>query len=166
MPQGVSGAIKRRGGLGPFKELGKHGSIPFGGAVLTSAGRLPFKAIIHVAGINMLWRASEWSIRQCVRNAMALAHEKWLSVHRLPADRGRVGRVQPGADQRDNGGRVGEDGVSDGGEGGHVPEASKDKQEPLDVDSGRGCSVLPRDGFFRRWRSGRLHGSTAEAIRE
>jgi O-acetyl-ADP-ribose deacetylase (regulator of RNase III) len=47
-----------------------------GGAVLTSAGRLPFKGIIHVAGINMLWRASERSIRQCVRNATALAHEK------------------------------------------------------------------------------------------
>ncbi len=76
LPQGVSGAIKRRGGTGPFKQLAKHGAIPLGGAVLTSAGRLPFKAIIHVAGINMLWRASEWSIRQCVRNAMTLAHEK------------------------------------------------------------------------------------------
>jgi len=76
LPQGVSGAIKRRGGIAPFKELAKQGSIPLGGAVLTSAGRLPFKAIIHVAGINMLWRASDWSIRQCVRNAMALAHEK------------------------------------------------------------------------------------------
>jgi O-acetyl-ADP-ribose deacetylase (regulator of RNase III) len=76
LPQGVSGAIKRRGGTGPFKELRKHGVIPLGGAVLTSAGRLPFKGIIHVAGINMLWRASEWSIRQCVRNAMALAYDK------------------------------------------------------------------------------------------
>ena len=76
LPQGVSGAIKRRGGTGPFKELAKHGPIPSGRAVLTSAGRLPFKAIIHVAGINMLWRSSEWSIRQCVQNAMALAHEK------------------------------------------------------------------------------------------
>lgn len=76
LPQGVSGAIKRRGGLGPFKELAKHGSIPLGGAVLTSAGRLPFKAIIHVAGINMLWRASERSIRDSVRNAVALAAEK------------------------------------------------------------------------------------------
>ncbi|MGO9107881.1 MAG: macro domain-containing protein [Thermoguttaceae bacterium] len=76
LPQGASGAIKRRGGIGPFKKLAKHGSIPLGGAVLTSAGRLPFKGIIHVAGINMLWRASEWSIRQCVRNAMSLAHEK------------------------------------------------------------------------------------------
>ena len=75
LPQGVSGAIKRRGGTGPFKELRKHGPIPLGGAVLTSAGRLPFKGIIHVAGINMLWRASERSIRDSVRNAMKLASE-------------------------------------------------------------------------------------------
>jgi O-acetyl-ADP-ribose deacetylase len=84
LPQGVSGAIKRRGGTGPFKELCKHGSIPLGGAVLTSAGRLPFKGIIHVAGINMLWRASEWSIRQCVRSAMDLAHEKGFKSIAFP----------------------------------------------------------------------------------
>ena len=84
LPQGVSGAIKRRGGTGPFKELRKHGTIPLGRAVLTSAGRLPFKAIVHVAGINMLWRASEWSIRQCVRNAMALAHEKGFKSIAFP----------------------------------------------------------------------------------
>jgi O-acetyl-ADP-ribose deacetylase (regulator of RNase III) len=73
LPQGVSGAIKRRGGTGPFRELGKLGPIPLGGAVLTSAGRLPYKAIIHVAGINLLWRASERSIRDSVRNALDLA---------------------------------------------------------------------------------------------
>jgi O-acetyl-ADP-ribose deacetylase (regulator of RNase III) len=28
LPQGVSVAIKRRGGTGPFKELAKYGSIP------------------------------------------------------------------------------------------------------------------------------------------
>jgi O-acetyl-ADP-ribose deacetylase len=76
LPQGVSGAIKKRGGTAPFKELRKHGPIPLGGAVLTSAGRLPFKAIIHVAGINMLWRASQRSIRDSVGNAMTLAAEE------------------------------------------------------------------------------------------
>jgi O-acetyl-ADP-ribose deacetylase (regulator of RNase III) len=75
LPQGVSGAIKRRGGTAPFKELAKHGPIPLGGAVLTSAGRLPFKGIIHVVGINLLWRASERSIRDSVRNAMKIANE-------------------------------------------------------------------------------------------
>jgi O-acetyl-ADP-ribose deacetylase (regulator of RNase III) len=75
LPQGVSGAIKRRAGTAPFRELGRHGVIPLGGAVRTSAGRLPFRAIIHVAGINLLWRASERSIRDSVRNAVNLAVE-------------------------------------------------------------------------------------------
>jgi O-acetyl-ADP-ribose deacetylase (regulator of RNase III) len=76
LPQGVSGAIKRRGGKEPFRELGRMGMIPLGGAVETGSGRLPFKAIIHVAGISLLWRSSEWSVRASVRNAMALAKEK------------------------------------------------------------------------------------------
>jgi O-acetyl-ADP-ribose deacetylase (regulator of RNase III) len=84
LPQGVSRAIKRRGGTAPFKELRKHGAIPLGGAVLTSAGRLPFKAIIHVAGINMLWRASERSIRASVKNAVELAHEKGFESVAFP----------------------------------------------------------------------------------
>jgi O-acetyl-ADP-ribose deacetylase (regulator of RNase III) len=75
LPQGVSGAIKKHGGIRPFKELRRHGPIPLGGAVLTSACKLPFKGIIHVAGINMLWRASERSIRDSVRNAMAVAEK-------------------------------------------------------------------------------------------
>jgi O-acetyl-ADP-ribose deacetylase len=75
LPQGVSGAIKKRAGIGPFQELGKHGAMPLGSAVLTSAGRLPLKGIIHVAGINMLWRASERSIRDSVKNALTLATE-------------------------------------------------------------------------------------------
>jgi len=76
LPQGVSGAIKRRAGYAPFRELGKKGPIPLGGAVETCPGRLPFKAIIHVAGINMLWRSSERSIRESVRNALKLAAER------------------------------------------------------------------------------------------
>src|SRR5437870_2146614 len=76
LPQGVSGAIKRRAGLQPFRELGRLGVIPLGGAVVTGAGRLPFRAIIHVAGINLLWRSSERSVRASVRNALALAREK------------------------------------------------------------------------------------------
>lgn len=75
LPQGVSGAIKKRGGYGPFRELGKLGPIPLGGAVITSAGRLPFKAIIHVAGISLWWRSSERSVRDSTRNAITLAAE-------------------------------------------------------------------------------------------
>ncbi len=73
LPQGVSGAIKKRGGLAPFRELGRMGPIPLGGAVHTGAGRLPYAALIHVAGIDMLWRASRLSIEASTRNAVALA---------------------------------------------------------------------------------------------
>ena len=76
LPQGVSGAIKRRAGLTPFRELRRLGLIPLGGAVETSAGRLPFRAIIHVAGINLCWRTSERAIRDCVVNALDLARQR------------------------------------------------------------------------------------------
>ncbi|HKY34873.1 MAG TPA: macro domain-containing protein [Polyangiaceae bacterium] len=73
LPQGVSASIKRKAGLAPFRELRRHGVLPLGGAVVTTAGELPLKAIIHVAGIGLTWRASERSIRLSVRNAIALA---------------------------------------------------------------------------------------------
>ncbi len=84
LPQGVSGAIKKRGGKGPFRELARHGSMPLGSAVLTSAGKLPFKGIIHVAGINILWRASERSIRDSVQNAMKIVSDHRFSSVAFP----------------------------------------------------------------------------------
>ena len=75
LPQGVSGAIKKRGGIQPFKELAKFGSIPIGEARLTSAGKLPYKSIIHVAGINMFWVATKYSISQSVCNAMKIINK-------------------------------------------------------------------------------------------
>lgn len=84
LPQGVSGAIKKRGGTQPFREVARHGPIPLGGAVLTSAGRLPYRGIIHVAGINLLWRASERSIRGSVRSAMAIVAEQGFASVAFP----------------------------------------------------------------------------------
>ena len=48
LPQGVSGQIKKKGGYKPFNELLKIGPIKTGSAVLTSAGKLPYKGIIHL----------------------------------------------------------------------------------------------------------------------
>jgi O-acetyl-ADP-ribose deacetylase (regulator of RNase III) len=72
LPQGVSGAIKKRAGVEPFRQLGRLGPVPLGQARLTGAGRLPYRGIIHVAGINMLWRASQRSISDSVASAMAV----------------------------------------------------------------------------------------------
>ncbi len=99
IPQGVSGAIKRRGGTQPFRELGRLGAIPLGQAVETSAGKLPFKSIIHVAGINMLWRSSERSIRDSVKNAIAIARSRGYGSIALPligagSGGGRADKVQ------------------------------------------------------------------------
>lgn len=84
IPQGVSGAIKRKAGYQPFRELSRKGAIPLGGAVITSAGRLNHKAIIHVAGINMWWRSSEQAIRHSVKNALVLAQQQGLQSIAFP----------------------------------------------------------------------------------
>jgi len=84
IPKGVSGAIKRRAGTAPLQELAKMGTIPLGGAVLTSAGNLPYQAIIHVAGIDLKWRASEASVRDSVKNALAIAGEKGFASVAFP----------------------------------------------------------------------------------
>lgn len=71
--QGVAGAIRKRAGYAPFRELARMGPIPLGGAVITGAGKLACKAIIHVAGINLLWLSSEKAVRECTKNALAIA---------------------------------------------------------------------------------------------
>jgi O-acetyl-ADP-ribose deacetylase (regulator of RNase III) len=72
----VSGAIKKRAGYQPFREVAKYGPIPLGVEALTSVCRLPSKGIIHVAGISMWWQASEYSIRESCRNAIRIAREQ------------------------------------------------------------------------------------------
>lgn len=84
LPQGVSGAIKRRGGIAPFREVARAGPMPLGSAVATSAGRLPFRAIIHVAGIDMWWTASERSVRDSARNAVAVAVQRGFRTLAMP----------------------------------------------------------------------------------
>lgn len=94
-PQGVSGAILRRAGTAPFRELARMGLIPLGGAVLTGAGQLPFRAIIHVAGINLLWLPSARATRDAVRNALALARREGFRSVALPLIGAGVGGLSP-----------------------------------------------------------------------
>lgn len=84
LPQGVSKAIKNKGGYAPFKEIAKLGPIELGGARITSAGKLPYKAIIHVAGINMFWVATRFSIANSVINAIKLVNEYKISSIAFP----------------------------------------------------------------------------------
>lgn len=84
LPHGVSGAIKRKAGLQPFIELATMGPLDLGSAVATSAGKLPYKYIVHVASIDMLWRASPFSIGKSVESAMKLAEQLGLKSLAFP----------------------------------------------------------------------------------
>ncbi|RKI18867.1 Appr-1-p processing protein, partial [Bacillus thuringiensis] len=74
-----SKAIRKKAGHEPFKQLQKEGLLKLGEAVITSSGFLNCKALIHVAGINTLWKATEYSIRQSTYNALQLVIKKKYS---------------------------------------------------------------------------------------
>lgn len=84
LPQGVSGAIKKRAGLQPFFEVGKFGFLNPGKAVKTSAGRLPYKFIIHAASINVFWVSTKESITNSVINSMKIAQSEKVESIAFP----------------------------------------------------------------------------------
>ncbi len=94
-PHGVSGAIKKRAGLQPFRELRRFGTLKLGQAVATGAGRLPFRHLIHVAGLEWTWTASELSIRRSTSNALGLAREMNLESLAFPLIGAGTGGIGP-----------------------------------------------------------------------
>jgi O-acetyl-ADP-ribose deacetylase (regulator of RNase III) len=84
LPAGVSGAIKRRGGYAPFRELRRFGVLREGDAVVTSAGALPFRAIIHVAALTAFWTSSVEIVRRCTRSALDVALERGVASIAFP----------------------------------------------------------------------------------
>lgn len=99
IPQGVSGAIKRRGGLAPFRELG-YRPLPLGAARHTGAGRLAFRGIIHVAAINLVWRASALSIADSTGSALRVAAERGYRSLAMPLLGSGSGGFGVGASER------------------------------------------------------------------
>lgn len=96
LPQGVSGAIRKRAGTKPFREVGKAGVLKVGQAVLTSAGRLGYKGIIHVAGLNAFWVSTEDSIRRSTRNAVEVARTHGFQSMAFPLIGAGTGGFKPG----------------------------------------------------------------------
>jgi O-acetyl-ADP-ribose deacetylase (regulator of RNase III) len=95
LPHGVSGALKRLAGARPFRELARAGVMAPGAAVLTSAGRLSYAAVIHVAGLNLRWRSSEQIVRSCVRNALDVAGASGITSIAFPLIGAGVGGLTP-----------------------------------------------------------------------
>lgn len=100
LPQGVAGAIRRRAGTAPLREVGRAGVLRLGQAVLTGAGRLPHKGIIHVAGLNAFWRATEPGVRACTRSAMELAARHGFTSMAFPLIGAGTGGLRAAAVKR------------------------------------------------------------------
>ncbi len=82
---GVAGAIVRNGGSIIQKESNKIGFIPVGSAVMTSAGKLPCKAVIHTVGPRMGEGDEDNKLKNAVTNSLVLASLKEFQSISIPA---------------------------------------------------------------------------------
>jgi O-acetyl-ADP-ribose deacetylase (regulator of RNase III) len=84
---GVAGAIRRRGGDSIQRECDRIGRCPVGGAVVTGAGTLPARWVIHAVG--PVWRGGqegeEEHLASAVRSSLERAEEIGAKSVALPA---------------------------------------------------------------------------------
>lgn len=82
---GVAGAILARGGASIQAECDRIGSTPVGTAVMTGAGDLPAKQVIHAVGPQMGEGDEDRKLASAVRAALALSDRNGLRSIALPA---------------------------------------------------------------------------------
>ncbi len=91
MGSGVAGAIKSKGGQQIEDEALSMGPIRPGEAVMTTAGALPSKYVIHCAGMPPGGRATYWKVLSSVQAALNIASEHNLKSIAFPAIGAGVG---------------------------------------------------------------------------
>jgi O-acetyl-ADP-ribose deacetylase len=82
---GVAGTIKRRGGPSVQEECRRIGSTPTGTAVITGAGKMKFKHVIHAVGPKMGEGDEDRKLSSAVRSSLALADRHGLKSVAIPA---------------------------------------------------------------------------------
>ena len=85
MGGGVAGALKRAGGEEIEAEAVKKGPIPIGEAVVTGAGKLKAKYIIHAAVMGQDLKTDAEKIRQATRNSLLRGDELGIKSIAFPA---------------------------------------------------------------------------------
>jgi len=85
MGGGVAGVIRRKGGKIIQDECNKIGTIKIGEAVITGAGKLKAKHVIHAVTMSMDNKTDENIIRDSFRNALRCAEEKDIETIAFPA---------------------------------------------------------------------------------
>ena len=82
---GVAGAIRRKGGPAIQAECDTIGTIPLGGAAITSGGKLKARYVIHAASMELGGRTSAASLRSSTAHALRIAAQKGLKSVAFPA---------------------------------------------------------------------------------
>lgn len=82
---GVAGAIRRKGGDEIQRECDAIGSIPLGGAAITSGGRLKARHVIHAASMELGGRTSAADLRSSTAHSLRIASEHNLETIAFPA---------------------------------------------------------------------------------
>jgi O-acetyl-ADP-ribose deacetylase (regulator of RNase III) len=100
MGAGVAGAIKRKGGIAIEREAMAKGPIEIGEAVVTGAGLLPQKYVIHAAAMGQDLSTDGEKIRNAMRNALGRAEELVVESIDFPALGTGVGGFPPQAAAR------------------------------------------------------------------
>lgn len=85
MATGVGGAIKRAGGDAIEFAAVRQGPVPLGEAIVTPAGSLAAKSVIHAVSLDRDRRTSATIIEAAVRSAMARARELEVQSVAFPA---------------------------------------------------------------------------------
>jgi len=82
---GVAGAIRRKGGPAIQAECNKIGGTHVGGAVITTAGSLKAKNVIHAVGPRMGEGDEDEKLRNATLNSLRLADRHNLKTIAFPA---------------------------------------------------------------------------------
>ena len=82
---GVAGAIRRKGGPEIQKECSRIGATFVGGAVLTTAGSLKAKYVIHAVGPRIGQGDENRKLKNATLNSLKLADEKSIKSVSFPA---------------------------------------------------------------------------------
>jgi O-acetyl-ADP-ribose deacetylase (regulator of RNase III) len=85
MGSGVAGAIKHKGGTEIEREAMAKGPIPVGTAVMTSAGKLKAKRVIHAAVMGQDLHTNAELIEKATRGSLWLAEQEGLTSISFPA---------------------------------------------------------------------------------
>jgi O-acetyl-ADP-ribose deacetylase (regulator of RNase III) len=85
MGAGVAGAIKAAGGAQIEADAMSQGPVEPGECVVTAAGRLPARFVIHAAVMGQNLKTSAALIERAIRNALRIAEELQLGSVACPA---------------------------------------------------------------------------------